>query len=85
MFGFIKKIFIWLLTSVANVSSHTKCVSLSNQKPTLINLYPTEYTQGFSYYPFAVYLDRCVQSCDTVDHLSNKVCVPNKAYGLNLI
>ena len=44
MFGFIKKIFIWLLTSVANVSSHTKCVSLSNQKPTLINLYPTEYT-----------------------------------------
>ena len=39
-----------LLISIDNVSSHTKCVSLSNQKcmtqPTLINLHPNEYSQG---------------------------------------
>ena len=49
MFRFIKKIFVRLLTttnSVVNASSHTKCVSLSNQKctnqSTIINLHPNE-------------------------------------------
>ena len=41
--------FIELLTGLGNVSNHTKCVSLSNQKcmtqPTLINLHPNEYSQ----------------------------------------
>ena len=64
-------------------------MSLSNQKcitqPTLINLHPNEYGQEFRYYPFPVKLDRCVRSCNTVNDLSNKVCVPNKTENLNLI
>ena len=32
MFRFVKGVFIVLLTSLANASSHPKCVSLSNQK-----------------------------------------------------
>ena len=43
--------------------------------PTLINLHPNEYSQEFHYYPFAVKLDRCVRSCNTLKDLSNKVCV----------
>ena len=47
---------------MVNISSHTTCVSLSNQKceiqPTLINLHSTEYTQRLRYYPFAANLDR---------------------------
>ena len=88
MFGLIKKIFIELLTGLVNGSNHTKCVSLSNQKcmiqPTLINLHPNEYSQEFHYYPFAVKLDRCVGSCNTLNDLSNKVCIPNKTEDLNL-
>ena len=46
MFGFIKKMFISLLTSFVNASSRTRCVSLSNQKceiqPTLTDLHPNE-------------------------------------------
>ena len=88
MCGFIKKIFIRLLTSIVNVSNHAKCVSLSNQKcltqPTLINLHPNEYTQGLYYYLFAVNLDRCIGSCNTLNDLSNKACVPNKTEVLNL-
>ena len=88
MFGLIKKIFIGLLTGLVNGSNHTKCVSLSNQEcmtqPTLINLHPNEYSQEFHYYPFAVKLDRCVGSCNTLNDLSNKVCVPNKTKDLNL-
>ena len=88
MFGIIKKIFIVLLSSIVNVSNHTKCVSLSSQKcmiqPTLISLHPNEYSQEFHYYPFSVKLDRCVVSCSTLNVLSNKICVPNKKEDLNL-
>ena len=79
MFVLIKKTFIRLLSSIVNPSNHVKCVSLSNQKceiqPTLINLHPNEYSHAFHYYPFSVKLDRCVGSCNTLNDLSNKVCV----------
>ena len=88
MFGSIKKIFIGFLTGLVNGSSHTKCISLSNQKcmvvPTLINLHPNDYSQEFHYYSFAVKLDRCVGSCNSLKDLSNKVCFPNKTEDLNL-
>ena len=88
MFRIIKKMIFVLLSNIVNGSSHTKCVLLSNQKcmiqPTLINLHPNEYSQEFHYYPFAVKLDRCVGSCNTLNDLSNKVCVPNKTKDLNL-
>ena len=88
MFGLIKKIFIGLLTGLVNGSNHAKCVLLSNQKcmiqPTLINLHPYEYSQEFHYYPLAVKLDRCARSCNTMNDLSNTVCVPNKTKDLNL-
>ena len=83
MFGLIKRIFIGLLTGlVVNASPHTKCVSISNQKtqiqPTFINLYSNEYGQEFHYYPSTVKLDKCVRSCNNLNDLPNKVCVPNK-------
>ena len=88
MFGLIKKIFIGLLTDIVSASNHTKCMSLNNQKcmtqPTFINSHPDEYSQEFHYYPFAVKLDRCVGSCNTLNDLSKKVCVPNKTEYLNL-
>ena len=84
----IKKIFIGLLTGIVSTSNHTKCVSLSNQKfviqLTLINLHPNEYSQELHCYPFVVKLDRFVESCNTLNDLSNKVCVPNKIEDLNL-
>ena len=71
-----------LLIGMINASNRTKCVSLSNQKfeihPTLINLYPNEYNQEFKYHPFAVKLDMCIGSCDTLNDLPDKLCAPNK-------
>ena len=70
MFGIIKKMFIVLLSNIVNVSNHTKCVSLSNQKckiqSTFINLHPNEYSQEFHYYSFSVKLNRFVGSCNTL-------------------
>ena len=88
MFGTIKKSFFVLLASIGNASNHRKRVSLTNQKceiqPTLINLNPSECGQEFHYYPFCVKIDRCVGSCNTLNNLSNNVCIPNKTKGLNL-
>ena len=54
-------------------------------QPTLINLHPNKYSQELHYYPFLVKLDRCVGSYNTLNDLSNKVCVLNKTEDLNLI
>ena len=82
LFGLFKKIFIGLSTGLVNGSNHTKWVLQSNQKceiqPTLINLHPNKYVQEFHCYPFSVKLDRCTGSCNTINDLSDKACVPNK-------
>ena len=82
MFGLIKKVFMGLLINIVNASNHTKCVLFGNQKceiqPTFINLHPNKYSQEFHYYQFTVKLGKCVASCNTLNDLSNKVCVPNK-------
>ena len=82
MFGLIKKIIMELLTVLVNGFNHTKYVLLRNQKcmiqSTLINLHPNEYSQKFHYYPSAVELDRYDESCNTLNDLSNKVCIPNE-------
>ena len=53
-------------------------------QPTLINLHPNEYSQEFHYNSFAVKLDRCVESCNTLNDLYNKVYVRKKTEDLNL-
>ena len=81
------KTFIVLLTNTGNGSNHIKRVSIENQKcmiqPTLINLHRNECSRQFHYYPIAVKLDRCVGSFNTLNDLSNKVCVPHKTEDLN--
>ena len=61
---------------------------ISNQKwmiqCTLINLHHNEYSQELHHHPFVVNLDWSVRSCNTLNDLSNKVCVLNKTEGLNL-
>ena len=80
--------FIVLLISLVNASSHAKFVSLSDQKceiqPTFINLNPDKYSQEWHYYPLAVKLDKSVGNCNTLIDLSSKVWVPNKTEDLNI-
>ena len=82
-----KKMFTVLLNNIVNGSNQTKCGSLSNQKymtePTFINLHQNESRQTSHNYSFMAKLDWCVGSCNTLNDLSNKVCVPNKTEDLN--
>ena len=50
---------------------------------TLTNLHPNECSQGPHHYLFAVNLDRCIGSCNSLNDLSNRAWVPNKT-DLNL-
>ena len=85
--AFIKKIFFGYLTNIIITSNHTKCVSLNNKEfmiqLALINLHPNEYSQGSRCYLLAVNLDWCFGSCNTLNDLSNRVCVPEKIEDLN--
>ena len=65
MLGIIKKMFIVVISGIVNTSNHAKCVSLRNQKCKIQS----------HYYPFAVKLDRFVGSCNTLNDLSNKLCI----------
>ena len=66
MLGLIKKVLITLisfsksLALKAKASGSTKCISLNNQscmnRPTLDDLNPDVYNQGFHYYPSMVSL-----------------------------
>ena len=42
------------------------------------------YPQEFHYYQSTIKLDRCVGSCNPLNDLSNKVCIPNKTEDINL-
>ena len=53
-------------------------------QPTLVNVHSNEYSQEFHYYQFAVKLDKCIGSGNTLNDLSNKACVPNEIEDLSL-
>ena len=53
-------------------------------QPTIINLETYECNQEFHYYPFGLKLEICVGICNTLNDLSNKVCVSNKTEDLSL-
>ena len=80
--------FMVLSISIANTSNNIQCLLLGNQKseiqPTVINLHTNEYSQELHYYPFAIKLDKCVGSCNTLNDLPNRICVPNKTKDLNI-
>ena len=94
MIRLIKQVFIALLkvtgslSSAANVSNITTCITLNNQpymtRPTLIDLNPDEYNQALRYYPFMVKLDRCNGSYNNLDEPSGRRCVANKTEDINL-
>ena len=87
MFRFIKKLFVQFLTSIANESNHTKCVSLNIQQcmaqTTLLIYIQMNTVKNYVNINLQL-IYRCAGSCDILSDLSNKVCVPNKTEDLNL-
>ena len=51
---------------------------------TPINSSSDKCNHELRYYPFVVDLDRCNESCDTLDYPSGRVCITNKTKDANL-
>ena len=67
----------------SEIKDYSLCLGNASNDFTINNMKKTE-KEFFHYCPFAVKLDRYVRSCNTLNDLSNKVCVPNKTEDLNL-
>ena len=53
-------------------------------QPVVTNLHLNEYRRGLRYNTFPIDLDRSMGICNTLNDLSNRVCVTNKSENLNL-
>ena len=49
-------------------------VNVCEIQPTLINLHPNKYNQELHYYLFAVKLDKCPGSCNTLNDFRSIMC-----------
>ena len=62
----------------------TERVSLNNEscmtRSTLIDLNSAK----FNFFPFMISLDKCNGSCNAIDDLSKKICVPSKTKSINV-
>ena len=80
MFEFIKQIFISAMIffgcNLSNVNP-LKYVSMSNQeckiRPQIVNVSSDEPT----YYPYSVKINKCSGSCNNINDLFAKVCIPD--------
>ena len=88
MFGFIKKMFIGLLSFGVPTRFGdwlaTKCVSMSNQpyqpRPAIVNINSHEPL----YYPFTISINKCVGSCNTIDDSFARIFVPKRVKMFNI-
>ena len=87
MFGFIKKVFVVVITffnlNPLNADS-LECVSMNNQKckirPEIINVNNNELV----FYPFSIIVNKCSGSCNNINDLYAKLCVPNIVKNINV-
>ena len=67
-----------------NSKEPIKCVSLDNQpcksRPTFVNIKSDETL----FCPFTVNVNKCGESCNTIDDSHARVCVPNKVKNINV-
>ena len=87
MFGFVKRIFGSVMMFFGcNLSSVNllKCISMNNQeckvRPELVNVNSDEP----AFFPFSITASKCSGSCNNINDLYAKLCVPDVAKNLNV-
>ena len=82
---------MWLIGLTMNLFNIIKtkaleCVSVVNQRckprPNILDV--NEGIGEALLYPYNVQVNKCSESCNTLDHLREKLCVPNVIKGLNI-
>ena len=78
--GFFGAMMVPMATSLIAPKAFSFIQPLNKPAPSLIDL----NSVGLNYYSFMISLDKCNGSCNSVDDLSAKICVPNKAKSVNV-
>ena len=79
MFGFLKKVFFTGLTILSSFTSINLliCISVNNQecktRPQVVNVNGDEPV----FFPFSIKTSKCSGSCNNINHLYAKICVPD--------
>ena len=82
MFGFIKKCFFTAMIFFG--CNALKCVSMNNQKcrerPEIMNINSNEPL----FYPYGIKVNKCSGSCNNINDLYGKLCVPGVVKCINV-
>ena len=87
MFGFIKKVFFTAMTlfssNVLNVNS-LECVSVNNQECKIRSEIINVDTNEPMFYPYSIEINKCKDSCNTINDAYAKLCVPDTINSINV-
>ena len=78
--GFFGAMMVPMATYLIAPKAFSLIQPLNKPAPSLIDL----NSVGLNYYSFMISLDKCNGSCNSVDDLSVKICVPNKTKSVNV-
>ena len=80
MFGFIKKVLVVAMTfflfNLSNVNS-LECVSMNNQECRIRSEIINVNTNEPMFYPCSIKINKCKDSCNTINDPYAKICVPD--------
>ena len=84
IFRFVKKVFFLGLTILSNFTNALNCISMKNQecktRPQVINVNGDEPV----FFPFSIETRTCSGSCNNINYLYAKICVPDVVKNLNV-
>ena len=86
MFGLIKKVFFTGLAFLSTLTSINllSCISMNNQeckvRPQIVNVNSKEPV----FFPFSIKTSKCSGSCNNINDLYAKLCVPDIVKNLNV-
>ena len=85
IFGFIKKSFFTAMTffNLPNVNS-VECVSINNQVCTIRTKIINLNTNEPMFYPYRIKINKCKDSCNTINDPYAKICVPDEIKNTNV-
>ena len=87
MLGFVKKCFFTAITffsyNVLDVGS-LECVSINNQECKTRTKITNINNNEAAFYPFSIKVNKCSGSCNNVNDLYAKLCVPDTIKNINV-
>ena len=82
MFGFVKKMFLVAMTYFS--CNALKCVSMNNQECKIRPKVANNNSSEPSLYPYSILVNKCSGSCNNINDLYAKLCVPDVIKSMNI-